>query len=81
MSTDPSICAKEKVVCWAQDKRSYQVKEFEFEKLFAINHFAYGKNNAIEFDLRHTTNIEDKRSTKNIFTLILRLKASICFFK
>ena len=49
LSSDFVQIAKEKVVCWAQDKRSYQVKEFEFEKLFAINHFAYGKNNAIEF--------------------------------
>lgn len=41
--------AKEKVVDWTQKKYFYQVKEFEFEKLFAINHFAYGKNDAIEF--------------------------------
>ncbi len=41
--------AKEKVMCWVQEKRSYQVKEPEFEKLFAINYFAYDKNNAIEF--------------------------------
>ncbi len=48
--------AKEKVVCWVQEKRSYQVKEPEFEKLFAINHFAYDKNNAIEF--AHKTIVE-----------------------
>ena len=41
--------AKEKAMCWAQNNLSCQVKELEFEKLFAINHFAYGKNNAIEF--------------------------------
>lgn len=41
--------AKEKVVNWAQSNLSYHVNEPEFEKLFAINHFAYGKNNAIEF--------------------------------
>ena len=41
--------AKDKVVCWIQSNQSYQVKEVEFEKLFAINHFAYGKNDAIEF--------------------------------
>ena len=41
--------AKEKVVVWTQKKYLYPVKEFEFEKLFAINHFAYGKNDAIEF--------------------------------
>ena len=41
--------AKEKVVDWAQKKYLYQIKELEFEKLFAINHFAYGKNDAIEF--------------------------------
>lgn len=44
------VCvAKEKVMNWAQKKYSYQVKEPEFEKLFAINHFAYGKKDAIEF--------------------------------
>ena len=41
--------AKEKVVDWAQKKHLSQVIEPEFEKLFAINHFAYGKNDAIEF--------------------------------
>lgn len=41
--------AKEKVVNWAKSESLNPVKEPEFEKLFAINHFAYGKNNAIEF--------------------------------
>lgn len=41
--------AKEKVVRLARGEWPYQIKELEFKKLFAINHFAYGKNNAIEF--------------------------------
>lgn len=41
--------AKEKVKSWAQEKQSYQVNSPDFEKLFAINHFAYKKNKAIEF--------------------------------
>ena len=41
--------AKEKVVYYIQKKHLCQVKELEFQKLFAINHFAYDKNNAIEF--------------------------------
>ncbi|MBD5116160.1 MAG: hypothetical protein HDT48_01425 [Ruminococcaceae bacterium] len=41
--------AKKKVMSWTQEKHLSQVKELEFEKLFTINHFAYGKNDAIEF--------------------------------
>lgn len=41
--------AKEKVKSWAQKKQSYQVNTLDFEKLFAINHFAYKNNEAIEF--------------------------------
>ncbi len=49
LSGDFVRIAKEKVVYWTQSKLSYNVNEPDFEKLFAINHFAYGKNNAIEF--------------------------------
>ena len=49
LSGDFVRIAKEKVVYLAQSKLSYNVNEPEFKKLFAINHFAYGKNNAIEF--------------------------------
>ena len=49
LNSDFVQIAKEKVICWSQNNQSSQVKELEFEKLFAINHFAYGKNNAIEF--------------------------------
>ena len=48
--------AKQKVIKWAQRKNIEETIEPEFKKLYAINHFSFNRNEAVEF--AHKTVVE-----------------------
>lgn len=49
LGSDLVIIAKQKVYKWIRMKKIAHTGDLEFNKLFAINHFAYSKYDAVEF--------------------------------
>lgn len=49
LNSDLVKLAKEKTLKWMKNNKSDYDKELEFQKLFALNHFSFNRNDSVEF--------------------------------